>query len=120
MTYYLFIYFNSHDLFQAPSPGERAAGVLTSLRCHTSAFGGRGGRLGCEESENRLWWVARVEGLCCRRGDGARNGDPGSDAPRIRWACSCWRCVAAPTEGWTPSAGEMAPEEAVSQLKVLK
>lgn len=97
--------------YLSPEPlRERAAGMLTSLRCHTSAFGGRVGRLGCEESENRLWWVARVEGLCCRRGDGARNGEPGSDAPRIRWACSCWRCVAAPTEGWTPSAGEMAPE----------
>lgn len=32
------------------------------------------------------WWVAMVGGVCWRSGLGARKGEPGSDAPRIRCA----------------------------------
>ena len=74
----------------------------------TSFLGGKVGGGACEVSEKRLWWEG-TGAPCCRRGDGARNGELGSDAPRIKWAWSCCRCVAAPTPGCIPSAGEIAP-----------
>lgn len=67
------------------------------------------GREGWEVREKMDWCVAR-EGECCSRGEGAKKGDPGRDAPLMRCACSCCRWVAAPIPACTPpSAGEMAP-----------
>lgn len=90
--------------------------TATSL---TSFLGGRVGGGGCEVSEKRLW----CEGggaPCCSRGEGARKGELGSDAPRIRWAWSCCRCVAAPTPGCIPSAGEMAPAAEGKETVLLR